>query len=52
MDSAVLMLAIRLQERSSMHSKATIQRWVSAVQEHTGLHATRIPVLGFPQRNQ
>ena len=35
-----------------MHSKATIQRWVSVVQEHIGLCATRIPVLGFPQRNQ
>ena len=35
-----------------MHSKATIRRWVSAVQEHTGLSATRILVLGFPQHNQ
>ena len=52
MDCAVLMLAIQLREHSSAHSKATIRRWVSAVQEHTGLHATRISVLGFPQRNQ
>ena len=35
-----------------MHSKATIQRWVPAVQEHSGLCATRIPALGFPQWKQ
>ena len=35
-----------------MYSKATIRRWVSAVQEHTGLRATQILVLGFPQCNQ
>ena len=35
-----------------MHSQTTIQRWVSAVQEHTGSYATRIPILGFPQRKQ
>ena len=35
-----------------MHSKATIGRWVSAVQERTGLYATRIPILGFPQQKQ
>ena len=52
MDSAVLLLAVRLREHSSMHSKATIQRPVSVVQEHTGLHATQILVLGFPQGNQ
>ena len=52
MDSAVLMLAVRLREHSFVHSKATIRRWVSVVQEHTGLRATRIFVLGFPQRNQ
>ena len=52
MDSTVLMLAVWLRDRSSMHSKATIRRWVSVVQEHTGLRATQILVLGFPQRNQ
>ena len=52
MDSAVLMLAVRLWEYSSMDSKATIRRWFSVVQEHIGLHATQILVLGFPQRNQ
>ena len=52
MDSAVLMLAVRLREHSFMHSKATIRRWVLVVQEHTGLRATQILVLGFPQRNQ
>ena len=35
-----------------MHCKATIQRWVSMVQEHTSLCATRILVLGFPQHKQ
>ena len=52
MDSTVLMLAVRLREHSSLHSKATIPRRVSVVQEHIGLRATRIPILGFPQRNQ
>ena len=52
MDSALLMFAIQLWEDSPTHSKATIQRWVSVVQEHTDLRATKIPVLGFPQRNQ
>ena len=52
MDSVVLMLAVQLREDSSTHSQATIRRWVSAVQEHTSLCATRIPVLGFPQRKQ
>ena len=52
MDTAVLMLAVRLQEHSSMHSKATIRRCVSTIQAHTGLRATWILVLGFPQRNQ
>ena len=52
MDSSVLMLAIRLWEHSFMYNKATIRRWVSAVQEHTGLHATQIPILGFPQCNK
>ena len=35
-----------------MHSKPTIQRWVSAIQEHIGSRATQIPVLFFPQRKQ
>ena len=48
MDSAVLILVIQLWEDSSVHSKATILRWVSAVQEHTGLRAVQIPILGFP----
>ena len=52
MDSALLMLAVRLRKHPSMHNKTTIRRWVSAVQEHTSLHATGILILGFPQRNQ
>ena len=52
MDSVVLMLAVRLREDSSVHNKATIRRWVLAVQEHNGSCPTRIPVLGFPQQKQ
>ena len=52
MDPTVLMLADRLREHSFVQSKATIQRWVSVVQEHTSLCAMQILVLGFPQRNQ
>ena len=46
------MLVFRLQEYSSAHCKATIQRWVSAVQQHNGSCTTRISVLGFPQWKQ
>ena len=50
--SVVLMFAIQLREDSSTHCKATIQRWVSAVQKHNGSCATRTPILCFPQRKQ
>ena len=52
MDSTVLMLAIRLREDSFAYSKATIWRWVLAVQEHTSLCATQILALGFPLQKQ
>ena len=46
----MLMLAARLREHSSLHSKAAIRRHISAVREHNDSRATPIPVLCFPQR--